>query len=67
MPFDQLSMGYSNGLDQRQNARFIAALVSEIEIWESRLKNDLPSDYPGGIANQAVDLTSPGRPGSTPP
>ena len=43
-----------------------AALVSEIEIWESRLKNDLPSDYPGGIAKQAVDLTSPDRPGATP-
>jgi hypothetical protein len=66
MPFDQLSTGYSTGLDQRQNEKFIAALVSEIEIWESRLKNDLPSDYSSGIAKQAVDLTSPGRPGSTP-
>jgi hypothetical protein len=64
MPFDQLSMGYSTGLDQRQNARFIAALVSEIEIWESRLKSDLPSDYPGGITKQAVDLTSPDHLGS---
>ena len=58
MPFDQLSMGYSTGLDQRENARLIAALVSEIEIWESRLKNDLPSDYPRGMIKQAVDLTS---------
>jgi hypothetical protein len=66
MPFDQLSMGYSTGLDQRHNERFIAALVSEIEIWESRLKNDLPSDYPCGVAKQAADLTSSGRPVSTP-
>jgi hypothetical protein len=65
MPFDQLSMGYSAGLDQR-DGRFIAALVSEIEIWESRLKNDLPSDYPAGIAKQMVDLISDGRAGSAP-
>ena len=65
MPFDQLSMGYSTGLDLHQNARFIAALVGEIEIWESRLKNDLPSDYLRGFAKQAVDLTSTGGAGST--
>ena len=66
MPFDQLSTGYSTGLDPRQNEKFIAALVSEIDIWESRLKNDLPSDYTSGIAKQAVDQTSLGRPGSSP-
>ena len=65
MPFDQLSMGYATGLDPRQNARFIAALVGEIEIWESRLKSDLPSDYLRGFAKQAVDLTSTGGAGST--
>ena len=63
MPFDQLSMGYSAGLDQRHNAKFIAALVSEIAIWESRLKHDLPSDYSTGVAKQVVDLASSGRPG----
>ena len=63
MPFDQLSMGYAAGLDPRQNVRFIAELSSEIEIWESRLKNDLPSDYVNGVAKQAVELTLPGRAG----
>ncbi len=58
MPFDQLSMGYAAGLDQRHNARFIASLVGEIEIWESRLKSDLPSDYPKGLATQAVLSTA---------
>lgn len=58
MPFDQLSMGYSAGLDQSHNVRFVAALVNEIEVWESRLKNDLPSDYLCGAAKQAVDLAS---------
>ena len=56
MPFDQLSMGYSAGIDPGQNAMFISSLVNEIEIWESRLKNDLPSDYPTGIARQAVGV-----------
>ena len=65
MPFDQLSMGYSAGLDPGQNAMFIASLANEIEIWESRLKNDLPPDYPGGVAKQAVDLASSDRNGST--
>jgi hypothetical protein len=65
MPFDQLSMGYSAGLDPNQNAMFIASLVSEIEIWEARLKNDLPPDYPSGAAKQAADLTLSGRPGAT--
>jgi hypothetical protein len=65
MPFDQLSMGYATGVDQRQNARFIATLVGEIDIWESRLKSDLPSDYPRGVAKQAVDLTSSGPSGAT--
>ena len=63
MPFDQLSMGYSAGLDQRQNTRMLAALVGEIEAWEARLKDDLPPDYPEGTAKQAVDSTMTARPG----
>ena len=49
-------MGNSAGLDPGQNAMVISSLVNEIEIWESRLKNDLPSDYPTGIARQAVGV-----------
>lgn len=65
MPFDQLSMGYSAGLEQRQNVKFAAALADEIEIWESRLKNELPSDYPDRMVKQAL-ATTPGRPGAKP-
>ena len=62
MPFDQLSMGYSIGVDQRQNQRMMTALAGEIGKWETRLKSDLPEDYAPGIAKQALEAIGPSRP-----
>ena len=54
MPYDQLSMGYSIGVNEHENAKFLSALAREIEALEGRLKRELPDDYPAGVAYQAL-------------
>ncbi len=56
MPFDQLSVGYSMGVDQAANMKFIVTLAAEIDALENQLKDKLPDDYMSGSTKQALDM-----------
>lgn len=59
MPFDQLSMGYCAGTDDRFNMRFIDSLSREIATLEQKLESCLPSDYLPGQAQEALNMLAP--------
>lgn len=66
MPFDQLSMGYSMGVDRAANLKFIATLATEIDALETQLHGKLPDDYMAGSISQALEMiasapTTPNR------